>query len=946
MHAKDLDKVSDSESPTEIETRSKDRDTASKGNKELPGSSMNEELGRQFAGMMRQQQDFFTDCIQSLRAEVGALNNRMKEVEGKPLSTSPQHATNVSVDFDKPFKRNVDLERWHIKFDGSNRDMTVESFLFRVERMREQYGVSYQQLFTEFHCLLSGDALKWFWQLLEHQEGNRYFDYFQLKPELLAQFKSAESDYDIIRRIMERKQQPNEDFKRFYKDIHDLTFRLKRKIPEPDLAAIIKNNIRAGLASLLFSATFSSLTDLRRECNRAEKLLRENKRRNQHISEVCQKEIEYRDQKNNPRWGVEVIGLEHREKGMDMSKVRTDPEPERLTRYRSGVEKDGNNDVGKSRQDRGALCPSPFHLNLCYSCGMPVDFYTVRQGSDQKTMCTIVTLDGDNRIYVKTKVNQEEVMALLDSGAMANCIGKEALEFLRKQPSKLVKLTGKAIKTASGGEVPVIGVVSLPVLWEGQTEIMDFLVVPTLQQPFYFGIDFWKTFEIPLITKRIRKAETLGNIGELTPCSADLKLTKQHPLNTSQQKKLEQVIKEFPSFSELGLGSTNVESHKIEVTNEQLPVKQRHYPISPAIQKLMYDELDRMLSLGVIKESNSSWSSPVTLVVKENKHRLCLDARKVNDRTIKDAYPLPHIEGILSRLQDTKYISAIDLKDAFWQIPLERESREKTAFTVPGRPLYQFTVMPFGLCNAAQRMCRLMDKVIPAALRERVFVYLDDLLVCSSDFETHMILLKKVADCLSKANLTINVQKSKFCHIEVKYLGYIVGNGIIKTDPAKVEAMNMFPEPRTAKQLRRFLGMTGWYRRFIQDYATIAASLHDCLSKGNLKKFTLTDQAKVAFDKLKTSLITAPVLTNPDFNQHFYIQCDASADGIGDVLFQIDQAGNERPIAYMSSKLNKAQKNYSVTEQECLAAVLSVKKFRAYIEGLPFTIITDHASLK
>ncbi|XP_037929486.1 uncharacterized protein LOC119663972 [Teleopsis dalmanni] len=659
---------------------------------------------------------------------------------------------------------------------------------------------------------------------------------------------------------------------------------------------------------------------------------------------------------------------------MDMSKVRTDPEPERLTRYRSAVEKDGNNDVGKSRQDGGALCPSPFHLNLCYSCDMPVDFYKIRQGSDQKTMCkshfhdmtcflcnknssycrydgnegngsrtwtpkdmdahrfhvesmsteaeprvqiqvgkrgehhsehcssnertrvvkplhqhnleceenrerifnvdvsnqckrnrkfrkilklrqkrrlvktslskivgTIVTLDGDNRIYVKTKVNQEEVMALLDSGAMANCIGKGALEFLRKQPSKLVKLTGKAIKTASEGEVPVIGVVSLPVLWEGQTEIMDFLVVPTLQQPFYFGIDFWKTFEIPLITKRIRKAETLGNIGELTPCSADLKLTKQHPLNTSQQTKLEQVIKEFPSFSELGLGSTSVESHKIEVTNEQLPMKQRHYPISPAIQKLMYDELDRMLSLGVIEESNSSWSSPVTLVVKENKHRWCLDARKVNDRTIKDAYPLPHIEGILSRLQDTKYISTIDLKDAFWQIPLERESREKTAFTVPGRPLYQFTVMPFGLCNAAQRMCRLMDKVIPAALRERVFVYLDDLLVCSSDFETHMMLLKKVADCLSKANLTINVQKSKFCHIEVKYLGYIVGNGIIKTDPAKVEAMNMFPEPRTAKQLRRFLGMTGWYRRFIQDHATTAAPLHDCLSKGNLKKFTLTD---------------------------------------------------------------------------------------------------------
>lgn len=197
-------------------------------------------------------------------------------------------------------------------------------------------------------------------------------------------------------------------------------------------------------------------------------------------------------------------------------------------------------------------------------------------------------------------------------------------------------------------------------------------------------------------------------------------------------EQLETIKAMFRSFAVLGLGRTTLEEHVIEVTNEDIPIKQRHYPVSPVIQELLYKELDRMLSLGVIEHSNSSWSSPVTLVRKETKNRLCLDARKVNMRTIKDAYPLPHIEGILSRLQDTKYISAIDLKDAFWQIPLERKSREKTAFTVPGRPLYQFTVMPFGLCNAAQRMCRLMDKAIPAVLRNHVFVYLDDLLVVSA----------------------------------------------------------------------------------------------------------------------------------------------------------------------------------------------------------------------
>jgi len=196
---------------------------------------------------------------------------------------------------------------------------------------------------------------------------------------------------------------------------------------------------------------------------------------------------------------------------------------------------------------------------------------------------------------------------------------------------------------------------------------------------------------------------------------------------------------------------------------------------------------------------------PLALAQKGPKNRLCLDARKVNSRMIKDAYPLPHIEGLLSRLQETYYISAIDLKDAFWQIPLETKSREKTAFTVPGRPLYPFTDMPFSLCNAAQRMCRLMDKVITAALLENVSVYMDDLLVCSPTFEAHIDILSQVSTCLQWAELTINVDKSKFGYSHARYLGYVVGGGCIQTDEAKIQSTQEFPQPSSAKQMRRFL---------------------------------------------------------------------------------------------------------------------------------------------
>lgn len=157
--------------------------------------------------------------------------------------------------------------------------------------------------------------------------------------------------------------------------------------------------------------------------------------------------------------------------------------------------------------------------------------------------------------------------------------------------------------------------------------------------------------------------------------------------------------------------------------------------------------------------------------------------------------PLQNIEGILSKIDQTVYISSVDLKHGFWQIELDEDSRPYTAFTVPGRPLYQFRVMPFGLCNAAQRLCRLMDKMIPSRLKANVFVYLDDLLIINADFETHMITIEKVAECLQNANLTIGRAKSLFCFKELRYLGFIIGGGMLKTDPDKIAAIQKIRLP-------------------------------------------------------------------------------------------------------------------------------------------------------
>lgn len=512
-------------------------------------------------------------------------------------------------------------------------------------------------------------------------------------------------------------------------------------------------------------------------------------------------------------------------------------------------------------------------------------------------------------------------------------LGKGSIAFLQQNNFPYHRL-GSFVNTADGTPCRIEGYLYIPLTFKNQTEIIKFFVVPNLTCEMYLGIDFWRKFNIfPNIC-----------VSELKPEIVIQSNSKVHILNEDDSRELDIIKNLLPSFNKNGLGKTTLYQHEIELLENVKPIKQRYYPISPAVEKDLYAEIDRMLDLGVIEESKSAWSSPVTLVKKSSgKVRLCLDARKVNSVTKKDAYPLPLIDALLMRLHDTKFISSLDLKDAFWQIPLAESSRDKTAFTVPRRPLYQFKVTPFGLCNSAQAMCRLMVKVIPNELHENVFVYLDDLLIISATLKEHFGLLRRVAGLLKNAGLTINVEKSSFVMSEIRYLGFIVGQDGLKTDPEKVVAFTNFPVPHNVKQTRRFLGMAGWYQRFVENYSGLAAPITDCLKKG---KFIWTSEAQSSFNLLKDKLAEAPNLVNPCYDQPFYIRCDASTEGVGAVLFQINTEGFEQPIAFMSQKLNKAQRNYSVTEQECLAVVLAVKKFRPYVEGHEFTVITDHANLK
>lgn len=534
------------------------------------------------------------------------------------------------------------------------------------------------------------------------------------------------------------------------------------------------------------------------------------------------------------------------------------------------------------------------------------------------------------------------VKGLLDTGATVSILGKNCREIVEELDIPIIPLSSRV--TAAGGKhYRVLGKIKVSVRYQENTKEMHLCLCPDLEQNLYLGIDFWRLFQLAPDIMGISEINIEKITEEITSADAKYKLNP-HELSPEQSTRLNEVIEAFSTYEKNGLGCTTLEKHTIKLIEGAEPVKDRHYPMSPAVQAITYQEVDNMLALNVIEESESPWSNRTTVVRKPGKNRFCLDARKLNKLTVKDAYPLQNIDGILSRIDATHYISSVDLKYAFWQIQLDEDSKPYTAFTVPGRPLYQFRVMPFGLCNAAQRLCRLMDKVIPQRLKGNVFVYLDDLLIISGNFDEHLRLLREVAGCLQKAGLTIGLKKSQFCFRQLKYLGFIIGEGVLRTDPEKIEAIRKIKVPKSAREVRSFLGTAGWYRRFIKDFATISAPLTDVLKKS--VKFTINEKAKEAFENLKKALTSAPVLRHADFANQFYIQCDASEYGIGAVLFQLNSQGDEHPIAFYSQKLNQCQKNYSVTEKECLAAVMAIKKFRPYVELMEFTVITDHASLQ
>jgi len=432
----------------------------------------------------------------------------------------------------------------------------------------------------------------------------------------------------------------------------------------------------------------------------------------------------------------------------------------------------------------------------------------------------------------------------------------------------------------------------------------------------------------------------------------------------AQRQKLEALLQKHADiFIGKGepLGFTDRVKHTINLT-DNVPVRQPFRRIPPTQYEEVKQHLQELLDQGIIRQSHSPYASPMVLVRKScGALRICIDYRQLNMKTIKDAYPLPRIEETLDSMHGSEYFSCMDLTSGYYQVALAEEDKEKSAFcTAFG--LYEYNRMAMGLCNAPATFQRLMQNCFQDDLSHEngslfmncLLVYLDDLICYNKTFEDHLDSLERVFNRLRECGLKLNPKKCQFLKKEVSYLGHVISSHGVATDSEKIRAVKEWVTPTCVKELQSFLGLAGYYRRYVKDFSKIAKPLHAlCTGPTDAKRrksfgSLWTEECDTAFCELKKRLTTAPVLAYADFTKEFSLEIDASYQGLGAVLMQ-EQNGQNKVIAYASRGLRPNERNmsnYSSMKLELLALKWAVtEKFKDYLYGKVTTVFTDNNPL-
>ena len=556
--------------------------------------------------------------------------------------------------------------------------------------------------------------------------------------------------------------------------------------------------------------------------------------------------------------------------------------------------------------------------------------------------------------YITGTINNHQTQLLLDSGASCSVVSKKYINTDKISPTQSIQLIN-----ADGRSFKPLGI-SLATVTLGQFSANHtFLVVDNLSVPVILGCDFMSKHALVLDIQG-GTAHQMGSgyrinldteVAKLcNPLIIDDELPQALPSRSTDSNisdlpeithpAVAQVVEEYKSLFSQQIGQTNITHHFIDTGNAP-PVKVQPRPIPFHYVDKVQKQLTDMVNEGIIRPSSSPWCAPAVYVPKPNGDiRICIDFVQLNRHTKKDSYPVPRADRPHQRLAGKTVFSKLDLRSAYWQFPMHQSSIEKTAFCPgPGYGLWEFVVMPYGLTGATQTCQRALDEVFREC-HDCVDNYVDDIIVFSDDMHSHINDLRRVFKKLKSAGFTLRGSKCLLGQHSVTHLGFHYSAKGVAPSEEKTKTIAEWPVPRSAKQLRSFIGFANFYRNFVPGFADISSPLNDLTSK--TAAFTWTPKHQTAFDTLRQSLMSPPILDYPQQQDHFTLTTDASDVELGAVL----TTSRGTVIEFASRALTSAEQKYTTSEKECLAIIWATRKFRHYLLGTSFTVETDHKPLE
>ena len=584
----------------------------------------------------------------------------------------------------------------------------------------------------------------------------------------------------------------------------------------------------------------------------------------------------------------------------------------------------------------------------------------------------VMVVDNDDKwdersATVTVQVDGKTVRALLDTGARVNVMDRKALGSLGLD-DKLIQAQTQVYGVCST-PVQVVGYVNVSIKIPGERAHTEkILVLEGEEQALLLGRRFMERFgrvvfdwnegviEIGKARAAIHEIATggrpLDRARSIRFVTDDSPMLIKEVMDTigkggiagAERRRVNDLLEEYAAvFSEMP-GRTDRCEHAVD-TGNAVPSKNRPRRLPPRWEEEINQQLDELLDHKLCRPSSSPWASNVVLVTKKDgRKRFAIDYRSLNSVTKKDAYGIPQIQSILDRLKGYRYFSVLDIASAYWCVPVRECDIEKTAFNTP-RGLYEMTVMPFGLVNAQATFQRLMDNILQGTRNAESYV--DDCIVYSQNFDSHLEDLREVLERLRDAKLHVKLRKCQFVREEVEFLGHLVSGRGKRPLPTAAVKLEKFPKPQSVAELQRFLGSLNFYRSYIPGMAQTASPLYELTKKSSRWKWT--ESCESAFNDLRKALVVHPLLlAHPDWEKEFVIEADASATAVAAILSQRDDhTGELRPIDYFSSALNPAQRNYAAGQLEAWALVAACRKWAMYLRTLgSVELVTDHNPLK